>query len=381
MILDEKCILAPPPPYLQAIAGSSNPPRRRSNLTFSSLPSHLLLQIVYCTFPLEDGEYDGDSKVVRQRENLHWLETSLRLVNRALYIACMHILRSTYLPAYDRLVRPPYSSDPFPTSSPSEIQSSTSPLFTHHRELATLDRFISLLAHEDRLLDTSDLHLPREEAYKDLFDLVQPKSRLEDLIAEQGSRLGVVVLDRLRSKGHRSTNNGLSFSSAMTSTSTLNSPHDSTCSIKKHYDTETSSSSSSPVPSVPSLSIAKRKKSSFNLFSFGRSKKPVAPPPSPSVPVQRPSIDPIPFSTLSISFSPRSIGLVYTPPPEALRSPSATCSSSPYGGSTYGSLSMSMNANVLRKKTLVVINRTRDEPLEVSAKRLVQSLQTWLEED
>ncbi|KAK0483229.1 hypothetical protein IW261DRAFT_1331734 [Armillaria novae-zelandiae] len=267
MILDEKCILAPPPPYLQVIAGSSNPPRRRSNLTFSSLPSHLLLQIVYCTFPLEDGEHDGDSRVVRQRENLHWLETSLRLVNRALYIACMHILRSTYLPAYDRLVRPPYSSDPFPTSSPDEIQSSTSLLFTHHRELVTLDRFISLLAHEDRLLDVSDLHLPREEAYKDLFDLVQPKSRLEDLIAEQGTRIGVIVLDRLRPKGHRST-----------------------------------------------------------------------------------SSEPIPFSTLSISFSPRSIGLV-------------------------------MNASVLRKKTLVVISRTRDEPLEVSAKRLVQSLQTWLEDD
>ncbi|KAK0228161.1 hypothetical protein IW262DRAFT_1265088 [Armillaria fumosa] len=325
MILDEKCILTPPPPYLQAIAGSSNPPRRRSNLTFSSLPSHLLLQTVYCTFPLEDGEHDGDSKVVRQRENLHWLETSLRLVNRALYIACMHILRSTYLPAYDHLVRPPYSSDPFPTSSPSEIQSSTSPLFTHHRELATLDRFISLLAHEDRLLDTSDLHLPREEAYKDLFDLVQPKSRLEDLIAEQGTRLGVVVLDRLRPKGHRSTNSGLSFPSTTTSTSTLNSPHNST---------------------------SKRKKSSFNLFSFGRSKKPITPPPSPPVSVQRPFIEPIPFSTLSISFSPRSIGLV-----------------------------MSMNASVLRKKTLVVISRTRDEPLEVSAKRLVRSLQTWLEED
>ncbi|KAK0502858.1 hypothetical protein EDD18DRAFT_1306165 [Armillaria luteobubalina] len=266
MILDEKCILAPPPPYLQAIAGSSNPPRRRSNLTFSSLPSHLLLQIVYCTFPLEDGEHDGDSKVVRQRENLHWLETSLRLVNRALYIACMHILRSTYLPAYDRLVRPSYSSDPFPTSSPSEIQSSTSPLFTHHRELATLDRFISL------------------HAYKDLFDLVQPKSRLEDLIAEQGTRLG-------------------------------------SC--------------------RPRLSASKR------------------PPPS---------LEPIPFSTLSISFSPRSIGLVYLLILSLWRE-------------HVRALSMSMNASVLRKKTLVVISRTRDEPLEVSAKRLIQSLQTWLEED
>ncbi|KAK0210377.1 hypothetical protein DFS33DRAFT_1251632, partial [Desarmillaria ectypa] len=304
MILDEKCILAPPPTYVQAIAGTNNLARRRSNLTFSSLPSHLLLQIVYCTFPLEDGEHEGDSKIVRQRENLHWLETSLRLVSRALYIACMHILRSTYLPAYNRLVRPPYTSDPFPTSSPSETQSSTSPLFTHHRELATLDRFISLLAHEDHLLDTSDLHLPREEAYKDLFDLVQPKSRLEDLTAEQGCRLGIVP----------------------------------------------TSLSSSPILSVQTLSTPRRKKSPFNLFSFGRSRKPITPPPSLPIPVERPSIDPIPFSTLTISFSPRSIGLV-------------------------------MNVSVLRKKTLVEISRTRDEPLEVSTKRLMQSLKAWLEED
>lgn len=357
MILDEKCILAPPPPYVQATAGGC-PLRRRSDLTLSSLPSHLLLQVVYCTFPLEDGEHDSDSKAVRQRENLHWLEKSLRLVNRALYIACMHILRSTYLPAYDRLVRPPYTSDPFPTSSVSETQSSTSPLFTHHRELATLDRFISLLAHEDRLLDASDLHLPREEAYKDLFDLVQPKSRLEDLIAEQGCSCGVVVFDRLRSKGHRSTNSGLSVvsvSSAMTSTSTLSSPHDSTSSIKKHYDNELTSSS--PMLSMQTPPKVKQKKSSFNLFSFRRSKKSITPP--PPVPAQKYSIDPIPFSTLTVSFSPKSVGLVYTPPPQALYSAFTTCSSFPYGGSTYGSLSVSMNANV----------------------RLVQSLKAWLEEN
>ncbi|PBK94413.1 hypothetical protein ARMGADRAFT_1099176, partial [Armillaria gallica] len=108
----------------------------------------------------------------------------------------MHMLRSMYLPAYNCLVRLPYSLDPFPTSSPSETQSSTSPCsnFTHYHELVTLDRFISLLAHKDCLLDTLDLYLPREEACKDLFDLLQPKSHLEDLIAEQGSRLGVVVL-------------------------------------------------------------------------------------------------------------------------------------------------------------------------------------------
>ena len=36
----------------------------------------------------------------RQRKTLYWLATSLRLVCRSLYTACMHVLRSTYLPAY-----------------------------------------------------------------------------------------------------------------------------------------------------------------------------------------------------------------------------------------------------------------------------------------
>ena len=101
----------------------------------------------------------------------------------------MHILRSTYIPAYASLIRPPYTSDPFFSPYPPSSKSGTEP----SRELAILDQFIALLAHEEVLLDSSSLYLPREEAYKDLFDLAQPRSRLEDLIHDEGLKSGIIL--------------------------------------------------------------------------------------------------------------------------------------------------------------------------------------------
>ncbi|KAJ3857903.1 hypothetical protein EV368DRAFT_29170 [Lentinula lateritia] len=205
MIIDEKWMHPPPPPYYRppppafaetAANATSSGDHALAKPTFSTLPAHLLLQIVYSTFPQRDGQYEGEGKIERQRLNLYWLETSLRLVNKALYTACMHILRSTYLPAYESLIRPPYTSDPF--SSSILTTSTTSDSAPVHRELATLDLFIALLAHEDLLLDATSLHLPREEAYKDLFDMVQPRSRLEDLILEEGINAGLVYTLKYR---------------------------------------------------------------------------------------------------------------------------------------------------------------------------------------
>lgn len=90
MIIDEKFILAPPPPYISGggsiVLGSNNPfRRRRSEISLSALPSHLLLQIVYSTFPSPVKNLDGELFAL-QRESLYFLETSLRFVNRALYI-------------------------------------------------------------------------------------------------------------------------------------------------------------------------------------------------------------------------------------------------------------------------------------------------------
>ncbi|KAK0483232.1 hypothetical protein IW261DRAFT_1331760 [Armillaria novae-zelandiae] len=278
MIIEEKCMhpapppyknLSPPPPFTPSVSLPKYKP------VLGSLPPHLLLQIVYCTFPQRDGKYEGEGKIERQRMNLHWLVTSLRLVNKTLYIACMHILRSTYLPAYDSLIRAPYTSDPFPSSSMPPAEKTS--VFSTHRELSTLDLFIALLAHEDLMLDSTSLHLPREEAYKDLFDMVQPKTRLEDIVIEQGVKAGVIQIGPT-----------MAFS-----------------------PTPSGSGSSPTVPPSPS-------KSGFSLFSksalkssfSSKAKKDLPTPP----PRQQRTVHPIPSDFLTISFTPRKVALVYTQP-------------------------------------------------------------------
>lgn len=177
----------------------------------------------------------------------------------------MHVLRSTYLPAYSSLIRPPYSSDPFPTTP--------SPTSSHHptpeiqRETPILDLFIALKIHEDVWTDDSTLHLEREESFKDLFDLMQPRSRVEDLVRAYGVREGLIS---------------------------------------------------------------------------------AAPPNSPASPTTASRTKPIPFSQLSVSFSPRSVGLVLCPPGAG------------------------------RKRTIVQVARSREERLEVAARRIVRELGGWV---
>ena len=45
-----------------------------------------------------------------------------------------------------------------------------------------LDLFIVLKVHDDLWADESELHLGQPEAFRDLFDLMQPRARLEDLL-------------------------------------------------------------------------------------------------------------------------------------------------------------------------------------------------------
>ncbi|KAK7440227.1 hypothetical protein VKT23_017169 [Stygiomarasmius scandens] len=425
MIVDEKTA---PPPYVPSLQVEFNVdgdnmyaawlasrtfPKHKP--TFSTLPPHLLLEIVYSTFPQEDGKHEGDTKVVRQRENLHWLETSLRLVCRKLYIACMHILRSTYLPTYDSLIRAPYSSDPFPSSEvfPATInhnpyQTQIKSLFPMHRELTTLDKFIAVLAHEDVWLDSTSLYLTRNEAYKDIFDLIQPKTRLEDLIAVEGVRCGVIAL------GHSTPPTSVPNSVPSTpSTEYTELPAEKIQDNAYAMDpTQLPSNSppSSPYGGSPSSSTVsfsskqpqKPSRNPFRLFgSKGKGKakaviNTISPFPSspfsPTSPSPR-EITPIPFSCLSISFSPRKLALVYSPSPTSSSSSlnaSQTVTGSSrfssdryrdgYGGSTYGSLSLSHGAMRHRKRTLVEVERSREETLEVCARRLVRALKDWIVE-
>lgn len=190
--------------------------------------------------------------------------------------ACMHVLRSIYLPAYESEIRPPYSSDPFPMSSIVDIV---------QRETQVLDSFITLKAREDFFMDASELHLGREELFKDIFDLKQPRSRLEDLVRFYGSRQGVVRIDSPSAQPPTLVSNQ----------SGNNSPH-----------------------TTPRGAIN-------GSWRF----------------------TPIPLSALSVSFSPRKVGLVFSLSPG-------------------------------RKRTLVEVMRHPNEELEVAAKALVNSLKIWL---
>jgi len=297
VILDEKFMIPPPPYTASGLVGPPPFPGGRSHHSLAT-SSHLLLKIVHMTFPQTSGI--DETRHERQRKALYWLSHQLRLVNRSFYIgdrtsyradnqnltyllACMHVLRSTYLPAYGFLIRAPYTSDPFPLSSPTS--SPPGPVETTQRETQVLDLFIALKVHEDVMMDDTEFHLEREEAFKDLFDLMQPRSRLEDLVRYYGLREGVV----------RTNPPGTSLSPAT--------------SMSQLRDTTSSSSSSN---------------------HRTRATRPA----------------PLPFSMLSVSFSPRKVGLVLT--------------------------------TTSRKRTILEVARTRDEKLEVTAKQLIKQLKIWL---
>ncbi|KAH9970269.1 hypothetical protein BJV74DRAFT_784473 [Russula compacta] len=195
VVVDEKTILPPPPAYslhrtnqpVSHVPEPLHPPpfpaSSRKLAGLSDLPSHLLLHVVHRTFPRPSDK--GYNEREKQSKTLHWVTMSLRLVNHTFYTACMHVLRSTYLPSYASLVRHPYTSDPFPLSqTPSSSPSSCDPCtpLNRSRETAVLDLFIALKVHDDLWADESALHLGQPEAFRDLFDLMQPRARLEDLL-------------------------------------------------------------------------------------------------------------------------------------------------------------------------------------------------------
>lgn len=178
------------------------------------------------------------------------------------------------------MIKAPYSSDPFPLSAPtygSSSQALAVPTNSQQRETQVLDLFLSLKVREDVWIDDTELHLEREESFKDLFDMMQPRSRVEDLVRTYGVQAGVI-----------------SVTSRSGNTIVCSSPSNASC------------TSSSPISPTSSANIPKPKS-------------------SPK----------LPFNSLSVTFSPRSVGLVYV---------------------SKGT-----------KRTIVQVSRERDERLEVSS--------------
>ncbi|KAF7319392.1 COesterase domain-containing protein [Mycena chlorophos] len=330
MILDEK---PPPPPYTGGSNGRATPPAAGWR-PFTALPPHLLLQIVYSTFA-------DSSDIVEQRKTLYWLSRGLRLVNRTLYTTSMNVLRSLYLPVYDSLIRKPYTSDPFPHHTHTQAQQMLR-LNSVQRETTTFDMFIALKVREDVWMDDSELHLESEDTFADLFNLMQPRSRLEDLFRELAVEEGVVYIDRrrrIRTPGSSSADLRSSTGEAPPSSTVLRSAasHAALSQRISMISTAPSSSSSSSSSSWRGFSSAFR----------GKSKEPPTPIPPPSMKV---TVTPLPFSALSIAFSSRRAGLM-------LSVPGRTTSS---------------------KRTVVEVSRTRDEPLEIAARCLVWALRDYL---
>ncbi|KAG2006070.1 hypothetical protein CC2G_002418 [Coprinopsis cinerea AmutBmut pab1-1] len=354
MILDDKTIMAlpPPPPYLPSnnpfshptpgAQSPANPPPSFSEalnsptcshtpgraLKLSSLPPHILLQVVYNTFPTHP--LIDTLLVERQRKTLLWLAKSLRLVNKAFYIACMHVLRSTYLPAYTSLLRPYYSSDPFPSTPVPQAHGST--LNTVQRETPILDQFIALKVREDVFADDSELHLEREDMFKDIFDHSQPKARLEDLVRIYGVKEGVVTL---------APPGVVTYTSTSTSSSSSK-------------DTVMPARPNMPPPS-PGGSTGRSSTSRFfsafmrSSSSRSKSKSPSPPPTARQSATTKRKIRPVPFALLSVTFSTRKVGLQL------------------------------MSTETGAKRTIVEVQRmSRDENLEAAASRIVAELKGLL---
>lgn len=241
----------------------------------------------------------------------------------------MHVLRSTYLPAYTALIRAPYTSDPFPLSSSPFPSSSTahtpgapapahraSPITSMQRETAVLDQFIALKVRADVWADDSELHVERGELFKDLFDLMQPRARLEDLVRAYALDAGVVSVAVSGSSTGGSGNAVVAVSSTADAGCAAACAPSFTLSRAPPY----SSSPSFPLTTLSSPSPSR---------STGPARK-------------------VPFSALSCAFSPRSAGIIHT--------------------SRSG------------KRTIVEVARSRDERLELAARRLVRGLVAWVEE-
>ncbi|KAJ7846414.1 hypothetical protein B0H14DRAFT_2584239 [Mycena olivaceomarginata] len=242
-------------------------------------------EIVYATF---SDAYDIED-AREQRKTLYWLTV---LVNRVFYTTSMNVLRSIYLPLG---------------------------LISVQRETPILDLFIALKVRDNVWADDSDLHLSRAEStFADLFSLMQPRARIEDLVRGYGVAHGVVYIDRRRGGADKGPTSVVLRSDAP-------------------YAALTQRLASS----------ARSSGSSFWHSFSGKGKAPTPPTPRPS---QKVTVRPLPFSALSVSFSVHRVGLVLT---------------------TGGGASKS-------KRTIVEAARTREEALEVAARRLVWGLRDWL---
>ncbi|PWN24272.1 hypothetical protein BCV69DRAFT_280162 [Microstroma glucosiphilum] len=231
MILDSE-LLDPPPVYTVAPITSSASTSASSALPDSATGSlhlseaqrqnaRLPLEVLLRVFSLiNQASQDEQTRA----EGRVWMMAEGRRVCKAWYIACMSLLRSHYVSAYRGKVLPPYSthtwsqalSPPVPTTQTVPAYSLRAPPQRQHpilssiqsdaaatRETKVLDLYIASTTRRE--LDAQESSLFSSEVSDDaddmaatsddraLFELWQPRSRLEDLLILAGLERGVFL--------------------------------------------------------------------------------------------------------------------------------------------------------------------------------------------
>ncbi|KAI6037860.1 hypothetical protein EDC04DRAFT_2897170 [Pisolithus marmoratus] len=141
----------------------------------------------------------------RQRKTLYWLANHLTLVNHAFSIG----ITSFDLVAYPQIhllpsllfAVPPHFSDLFSMTSATSSVPSIPPNTRHE----CWTSFIAIKTRGDLFTDASELHLCGDKPPEDLFDLTQPRSRLEDLVRHYGMCEGVVLITSTSAIGSSSS--------------------------------------------------------------------------------------------------------------------------------------------------------------------------------
>ncbi|KAI5991654.1 hypothetical protein EDC04DRAFT_1340649 [Pisolithus marmoratus] len=131
-----------------------------------------------------------------QRKTLYWLAYRLRLVNHAFYID-----PPTFQPTLlsSTLLTPPiHSNVTRDFLCPTRLN-------TVQRETQMLDIFIAIETREDLFMDASELHLGRCKLFKDLFDLMRPRSHIENLVRHYGMGGGLVHITSTSTIGSSAT--------------------------------------------------------------------------------------------------------------------------------------------------------------------------------
>ncbi|KAI6032545.1 hypothetical protein EDC04DRAFT_3091545 [Pisolithus marmoratus] len=119
----------------------------------------------------------------RQRKTMYWLVYHLRLVNHAFFID-PPTFQPTLL-SFALLTPRIHSNVTRDFLCPTRLN-------TVQREARVLDVFIAIETREDLFTHASELHLGRCKLFKDLFDLMQPRSHIENLVRHYGMGEGLV---------------------------------------------------------------------------------------------------------------------------------------------------------------------------------------------